>query len=329
MGDTYMYSDQNESSLAIGVTADEETDGDLLNGPLQRLSSALWSLSSSLQASAAHSSAGLLPVRLSCTEVNEVERVLSARPVPLREYDQIPMRAGDLLRQVKLMAPYLQDKYVAFVGDSDCTSLLLGLLIKTGSPGPRGMLVLDFDDRLLSSMSNFAEEHGFSQLLELARYNVFDPLPIDLVGRYDWFYTNPPYGSRNNGESARLFITRGIELCNPEAACGCIIVPDDERRRWSCDAWRATRVFLGEHGWEMWEKVDRAHQYHLDDDRDLTSSTILVARHAQALGQERHMPYAGRRVLDNEIPRFYGRRTQPPYPRYIRRDGSPDNNWTQ
>src|SRR4051812_26467980 len=54
-----------------------------------------------------------------------IERV---RPAALREFDQIPMCTPDLLRQVWAMAPILARRTVAFVGDSDATSLLLGVL---------------------------------------------------------------------------------------------------------------------------------------------------------------------------------------------------------
>lgn len=55
----------------------------------------------------------------------------SARPESIRAFDQIPMRGVDLLCQVKLVAPLLAGTRVAFVGDHDGTSLLLGLLSST------------------------------------------------------------------------------------------------------------------------------------------------------------------------------------------------------
>ncbi len=48
--------------------------------------------------------------------------VADSRPRPLRAFDQIPMRTGDLARQVKLMAPLLARQRVVFIGDMDGTA---------------------------------------------------------------------------------------------------------------------------------------------------------------------------------------------------------------
>lgn len=233
-----------------------------------------------------------------------------ARPLALRAYDQIPMKADDLLFQARFIAPYLAHQHVAFVGDYDSTSALLGLLGTRGTPLPATMLVLDFDERVLASVQALALRYGFADRLTVRRYNVFDPLPQDLLGQYDWFYTNPPYGSCNNGESARLFITRGCELTHGGGR-GCIILPDDPRRRWAQQAMLATQQFLTEHYWLVREKFDEMHHYHLDDDRDLASSLLIAEHVPDAYGAHRRLPYAGRHVATTEIPQFYGRSVLP------------------
>ncbi len=97
--------------------------------------------------------------------VRIVER---ARPSAFREFDQIPMRGEDLLRQVKLVLPYLANKSVVFVGDADCSSLLIGLLGSLGNPMPTQMLVVDFDERLLTKVQQVARRYGFAHLLTTA-----------------------------------------------------------------------------------------------------------------------------------------------------------------
>ncbi len=252
-----------------------------------------------------------------------MEIVNRVRPKSLRAFDQIPMRSPDLIRQVKLMAPYLADKAVVFLGDHDGTSLLLGLMSKGQlCPSPRSMLLLDFDERLLVAARNLASEYGFSDLLETQLYNVFDPVPSNLSEKFDWFYTNPPYGCRNQGESARLFIARCCELARPQSARGCIILPDDETRPWTTAAMDATDDFLHKSSWAIHEKVNRMHQYHLDDDQELASSVILVKRSTYTSHKFHLMRYAGRRVRFSEIPHFYGYSVSPPYPRYITVTGS-------
>lgn len=276
----------------------------------------------------AQQSRGTLPplrerarIALTASDRRAASLIGRSRPAALRTYDQIPMRADDMLYQAKFIAPYVMNKSVAFVGDYDSASALLGLLGTHSDDGPAHMLVLDFDERVLAALRGIAQRHGFADRLETRLFNVFDPVPPDLVGRYDWFYTNPPYGSRNDGASGRLFIARGCELVH-EYASGCIILPDDPARLWSRLAMLTTQRFLVAHDWVVREKFDAMHRYHLDDDRDLSSSLLLVD-HVAAVGRAgAAIPYAGRRVATAEVPYFYGRAVAPPYPRYIDREGN-------
>lgn len=255
--------------------------------------------------------------KLELEALDILERI---RPPSLREYDQIPMDGADLLAQVKRVAPELAGKSVAFVGDHDGTSLLLGLL---GSRGlvemPSRMLVLDFDLRLLEVARQIAADHDFSDCLETLGYNVFDPLPLDLLETFDVFYTNPPYGASNDGASVRLFVTRGSELVHKKFGVGYVLLPDDDQRAWTRDAMNATGLFLSQHGWRISAKVANAHGYRLDDDPTLRSTAIRIERNELPLRVT--MPWARRGVSDDEIPAFYGRNVKPPYPKFIAEDG--------
>jgi hypothetical protein len=229
------------------------------------------------------------------------------------------MRTEDLVRQGKLVAPLLANQQVAFVGDMDGTASLLGLIAINGGPSPAGVHLLDFDDRVLQTALRLAEHHGFASLLSVHLCNCFDPVPPDLLGEFDWFYINPPYGSQNEGASARLFLTRGCELVRQRGGSGCMILPDDISRPWTRSAICSTQEFLLNHDWEIREKVDFLHRYFLDDDPDLASSLFVVDQIGSGL--DAPMPFAGRRVGANEIPNFYGRNTLPPYPKSINQDG--------
>ncbi len=260
-------------------------------------------------------------------EMRMAEAVATTRVQPLREFDQIAMRAGDLLRQVKLIAPYLAGKRVAFVGDNDGASRLIGLLgVRGHIPLPASLTLLDFDERIVELTQSFAEEHGFGHLLHSRLYNVFDPVPEELEESHDWFYTNPPYGAHNNGKSVLLFVGRGVEFCRAGRGHGCIIIPDARRRPWSEVAMWNTQKLLLDHGWMVDEKLNEMHAYHLDDDSELTSC-LLSVRSAR-VPKPKRTPYQGRRVALGEISRFYGRRVLPPYPRYIRANGTFDYSWT-
>jgi hypothetical protein len=252
------------------------------------------------------------------TERALAELVAQSRPEPIRAFDQIPMQTGDLARQAKRIAPLLANQRVAFVGDMDGTASLLGLIAAFGGPTPASLLVLDFDQRVLEAAEALARRFGFEDLLRTRLYNCFEPIPPDLLRCWDWFYVNPPYGSHNVGESARLFLTRGCESVQPGGS-GCLILPDDPSRPWTRSAMLATQQFLVAHGWVIREKIDHLHHYHLDDDPGLSSSLLIVDLVSRSI--DAAMPFAGRRVSMDEIPMFYGRNTLPPYPAGISRDG--------
>ena len=261
---------------------------------------------------------------ISHADVNATEKVVLSRPQPLRDYDQISMQAGDLVRQAKIIAPALAGKSVIFIGDNDGASAILGALAELKSIiAPSRMTVLDFDERVLGSIQSVAQSNGFADFLETRLYNVFDTVPEDLLGAFDWFYTNPPYGSHNRGESARLFITRGMECCRRATGKGCIILPDDDKRSWARGAMLETQRFLVGHNWSIEEKINHLHRYHLDDDPELASGLMLVSNCSDVSENKiSGRTYVGRTVSQEEICLFYGRKVALPYPAFVSADGS-------
>ena len=245
--------------------------------------------------------------------------VADSRPQPLREFDQIPMRTKDLAIQAIAMAPLLAGRRVAFVGDMDGAASLFGIMAAIGEPAPAKIMLYDFDSRVLAAAEELSKRFGFGDILTVHLYNCFERLPLNHHGTADWFYTNPPYGSQNAGESTRLFITRGIELVDPEFGSGCLIAPDDESRPWTRQAMEANESFFQRHGWRIRTKVDDFHRYHLDDDPTLSSALVIIDRLPQSYAEP--MLFAGRTVGTDEIPDFYGRSTRAPYPRTISLNG--------
>jgi hypothetical protein len=51
--------------------------------------------------------------------INAISDVIQNRPRPLRELDQIHMKAGDMVLQSELVAWWARDKKIAFIGDGD------------------------------------------------------------------------------------------------------------------------------------------------------------------------------------------------------------------
>lgn len=249
------------------------------------------------------------------------------RPKALRDFDQIPMHPKHLALQCYAVAPLLSGKRVVFVGDHDSTSLMIGLLSAAGTfEPPEEMLVLDFDARLLAFHEGFSKSHNFKHIHKVQLYNVFDAVPSDLVGRFDVFYTNPPYGASCKGESCLLFATRGSELCKPFGASGYVIMPNDSQRRWTLDAIYSVQreMILG--GWAVSELINDLHGYALDDDPKLASASLGLHR-TYSPSDSYPLRYAGRLVDPDEIPSFYGKTVSAPYPHLIHTDGRYDYEW--
>ena len=126
--------------------------------------------------------------------VNAVSDVVQNRPRPLREFDQIYMKTGDMVLQSEFIAKWSDGKRLAFIGDGDAISVCVAYLNKSGilPYGPSRITVFDFDERICSAIERFADAERLETLTS-HRYNVLDafPGPTD----FDCFYTNPPWGA--------------------------------------------------------------------------------------------------------------------------------------
>ena len=144
---------------------------------------------------------------------NALSDVVVNRPAPLRRFDQIYMKISDMLLQAEHLTRWLDGKSVAFLGDGDAIGLALIHLQAEGvlQRGPNQVHVLDFDERIVNSINKFATTYDLEGKISAELYNVADPLPETHIGKYDAFYTNPPFGASNDGRSMEAFIKRGDE----------------------------------------------------------------------------------------------------------------------
>ncbi len=60
--------------------------------------------------------------------MNAISDVVQNRPRPLREYDQIYMKTGDMVMQSELVAKWADNKRLAFIGDGDAISVCVAYL---------------------------------------------------------------------------------------------------------------------------------------------------------------------------------------------------------
>lgn len=235
--------------------------------------------------------------------INAVSDVIQNRPLPLREFDQIYMKAGDMVLQTSLIAQRFSGRKLVFIGDGDSISLCLAYLMhrEVLTEGPEEILVLDFDERMVKAVERFADKEQIGHRITSRLYNCIDSLPADLLGKYNAFYTNPPWGASNEGESVKVFAERGMEACGPDSV-GVVVIADDSTVPWSGRVLAQTQKFALEMGYYVQEMQTNLHEYHLDDAPDLRSCNLFFRSHPDRKIPNRSYPLHQQRLED-----FYGK----------------------
>jgi len=248
------------------------------------------------------------------------------RPRPIREKDQIFMLPGSQLIQALMVDDYLKYRDVVFVGDGDCMGLVITHLVNQGviKKGPAKIRILDFDERILAFIKQAIIDLRLPpDLISCQLYNVRDPIPEDLWGAHDVFYTNPPYGSKDGGNCGKIFLSRCMELCKPAPSWGVALLPFAHKEDWSRKAMFNIQTFLCSQGYVVSEMIREIHQYHLEDRPSLRSANVVVDRVKNV-----KPPFENRKLKNEELVHFYGSSTElmPDYIskscKYIFPDGS-------
>jgi predicted methyltransferase len=243
--------------------------------------------------------------------INAISDVVQNRPRPIRKVDQIYMKAGDMVLQSELVAHWANGKRLAFIGDGDAIGVCVAYLQKRGiiEYGPSKIVVYDFDERIGGSVKRFADAERLEHV-DAELYNCLDPFPGPST--FDCFYTNPPWGQSNEGESVKVFVQRGMEATG-YAGEGMIVIADDHEREWPQLVLANVQKFVTESGFFVQKMTPQLHQYHLDDAPDLRSCNLMI----KALPGNK-APGASAAISETaRLVNFYGREN-PPKIRYIR-----------
>lgn len=245
--------------------------------------------------------------------INAVSDVVQNRPRPLRDFDQIYMKTGDMVMQSELVARWADGKRLAFIGDGDAISVCVALLKARGifDDGPSQITVFDFDERICSAISRFADHESINNTLQSQLYNCAEAFPAGMIGQFDCFYTNPPWGASNAGESVKVFMQRGFEATGYKGE-GLVVIADDHAREWPQHVLAQVQKFALASDQYVQKMQSKMHLYHLDDDPDLRSCNLFF----KALPIER-APVASVPLEAGRLANFYGK-GQPLKIRYIR-----------
>lgn len=234
--------------------------------------------------------------------INAVSDVVQNRPRPLRDFDQIYMKTGDMVLQSEQVARWADGRRLAFIGDGDAISVSVALLKhrQIFDEGPSLVTVFDFDQRICSAISRFAD-HERIETLRSVHYNCADALPEEMIGKFDCFYTNPPWGASNAGESVKAFMQRGFEATGYSGE-GLVVIADDHDLDWPQHVLAAAQKFALDAGQYIQKMQSRMHLYHLDDNPELRSCNLFF----KALPIERG-PVSSEPLGPERLANFYGR----------------------
>jgi len=158
-------------------------------------------------------------------------QLVKDRPLPNADFFQGYMRERDVIARMALMHYYddLANKSFIIVGDDDLLSVALAL---TGMPSR--IVVLDIDMRLGEYLDKICGKYGLK--IEFYNYDVSDPLPKDLIGKFDVFSSEP----LETLSGLKAFLSRGV-ACLREDGVGYIGLSTAEA---STRKWRAVETML-------------------------------------------------------------------------------------
>ena len=179
-----------------------------------------------------------------------------------------------MVMQSEFIASWADGKRIAYIGDGDAISVCVAYLNARGilGYGPAMTTVFDFDERIVGAINRFADRERIENL-NAVLYNCLDPLPEHR--KFDCFYTNPPWGASNNGESVNIFTQRGIEAIELEGE-GCIVIADDVELAWPKEVLHNVQQFASGLGFYVSRMLPRLHSYHLDDAPTLRSCNLMI-----------------------------------------------------
>jgi N4-bis(aminopropyl)spermidine synthase len=243
--------------------------------------------------------------------INAISDVVQNRPRPLREFDQIYMKTGDMVLQSELVARWSDGKRLAFIGDGDAISICVAYLHKRDiiNYGPSEIVVYDFDERICGAVTRFADSERLSNV-RAELYNCLDAFPGPT--NFDCFYTNPPWGASNEGESVKVFVQRGMEATGYSGE-GMVVIADDLELEWTKRVLAKVQEYSITSGFYIQKMMSRLHSYHLDDAPNLRSCNLVIRAVAGADQDRESVAISDPGRLAN----FYGREN-PPRVKYVR-----------
>ena len=159
-------------------------------------------------------------------------KIQENRPPAIHQYDQGYVTPENTFARVALADDRgdLRGKKVVVLGDDDLMSIALAL---TGLPAK--VTILEIDERLVNFIKEVSDEYNLN--IDARVHDLRQPLPEDVVGAYDTFFTDPP----ETVEAIKAFVGRGVATLKGPRCAGYFGVT---RRESSVDKWRRIQEVL-------------------------------------------------------------------------------------
>jgi len=147
---------------------------------------------------------GITEEGLSDTYVKWARHILNHRPAADQSYDQAPIGYKQALKNISYILSAISDeRQFAFLGDDDFHSILLGKILPNIN-----ITVFEADSRVTEAIEEIAEKESLA--VSVIRTDMRDGIPCKYHGKFEAFYTDPPYSE----QGALLFLYWGIKLLN-------------------------------------------------------------------------------------------------------------------
>ncbi|MCR4428185.1 MAG: bis-aminopropyl spermidine synthase family protein [Caldiserica bacterium] len=200
--------------------------------------------------------------------LEEFQRISQGRPRAVSDYDQGYILPSDTVSRALFLYSRgdLEDREIIFLGDDDLTSLACAL---TGLP--RRIQVIEIDRRLNDFLREKARERGWKNY-EVLDYDARKPLPEELHGKFDVFFTDPV----ETLPGITLFLSRCVQALKGNGASGYFGLT---RIECSLEKWKSIQENLLKMNFAVTEIVRNFHEYFLDP-REIAERGYRIATNA-------------------------------------------------
>ncbi|SMP09302.1 hypothetical protein SAMN06265339_0710 [Desulfurobacterium pacificum] len=176
-------------------------------------------------------------------------KIQEERPPAIHQFDQGYVTPENTFARVALADSRgdLRGKKVVVLGDDDLMSIALAL-----SGLPAKVTILEIDERLVNFIKEVSDKYNLG--IDARVHDLRQPLPEDVVGAYDTFFTDPP----ETVEAIKAFVGRGVATLKAERCAGYFGVT---RRESSLDKWRKIQKVLLDMGLVITDLIHNFNEY--------------------------------------------------------------------